>query len=74
MTESAAGSSSLSISRLQSLAALVGLELDEERATALLPQAEQHVALLRAIDEQAARATEPAAEFRLDRLPGRDDA
>lgn len=52
--------------RVRTLAAAVGVELDEARAAVLAPQADQHLALLRAIDALDPDAAEPAAEFRLD--------
>ena len=52
--------------QLQSLAALVGVDLDAERAAALAPQAAQHLALLRAVAALDPHGAEPAAEFRLD--------
>ena len=51
---------------LRDLAALVGVELGEERGEALVAQAEPHFALLREVDAVADPATEPAAAFRLD--------
>jgi hypothetical protein len=48
------------------LASLVGVELGEERAAALVAQAEPYFAGVREIDRIDARGAEPAAEFRLD--------
>lgn len=58
---------------LTGMAGVVGVELSAERAAALLTQAEPHFALLRALDDVADPATEPAAEFRLDAWTGRVD-
>ncbi|HET7092943.1 MAG TPA: hypothetical protein VFI22_05675 [Thermomicrobiales bacterium] len=52
---------------LQALAVAAGVELSPERAAALVSQAAPHFALLRAIDVGGDPATEPAAEFHLDR-------
>ena len=52
--------------QLQSLAALVGVDLDAERAATLASQAAQHLALLRTLATHDPHGTEPAAEFRLD--------
>jgi hypothetical protein len=51
---------------LRELAGLVGVELSEERSSALVTQAIPHLAMLRQLDAVAASRTEPAAEFRLD--------
>jgi len=51
---------------LRNLAALVGVELGEERGEALVSQAEPHFAQLRELDAVTDPATEPAAAFRLD--------
>jgi hypothetical protein len=48
------------------LAALVGVDLGVERATALVAQAEPHFAMLAALAASADPMTEPAATFRLD--------
>jgi hypothetical protein len=60
--------------RMIFLANLVGVELGEQRAAALVPQAEPHFGLMRALDEIDARGAEPAAEFRLDGWRRRGDA
>ena len=51
---------------LRAMAAAAGVDLSDERAEALVPQAAPHFAMLRALDDVADPATEPAAEFRLD--------
>jgi hypothetical protein len=48
------------------LASLAGVTLGEERAAALVAQAEPHFGLMSALDGIDARGAEPAAEFRLD--------
>ena len=58
---------------LRDLAALAGVELGEERAQALVAQAEPHFAQLRQLAAVANPADEPAAVFRLDD-GNRDDA
>lgn len=55
---------------LQAMGAAVGVTLSDERAAALVSQAEPHFALLRALDDVAVPTTEPAAEFRLDTWAG----
>lgn len=50
---------------LRDLAALVGVELGEERGEALVSQAEPHFAQLRQLAAVANPADEPAAVFRL---------
>ncbi|MDF3041926.1 MAG: hypothetical protein K0Q71_4632 [Thermomicrobiales bacterium] len=57
---------------LRDLAALVGVELGEERGKALVSQAEPHFAQLRELDAVAVPTTEPAAAFRLDDRVSRD--
>jgi hypothetical protein len=52
---------------LRELASLVGVELGDERASALVAQAVPHLAMLRQLDAITVSNTEPAAEFRLDR-------
>jgi hypothetical protein len=52
--------------QLRAMAAAIGVDLSDERATALVPQAEPHFALLRALDAVVEANIEPAAEFRLD--------
>jgi hypothetical protein len=54
-------------SLLRELTGLVGIDLSDERASALVAQAVPHLAMLRQLDAIADPATEPAAEFRLDR-------
>ena len=56
----------LTAEQVRALAAAVGVDLGAERAAALVPQAEPHFALMRAIDAIDERGVEPAAEFRLD--------
>lgn len=51
---------------LRDLAAMAGVDLGEERAAALVSQAEPHFAQLRALDAAADAAIEPAVVFRLD--------
>ena len=57
---------------LRELALLVGIELGEERAGALVSQAEPHFAQLRELDVVADPATEPAGAFCLDAWMARD--
>jgi hypothetical protein len=59
--------------QLRAMAAAVGVDLTDERAVALVPQAEPHFALLRALDAVVEASTEPAAEFRLDGWVRGDD-
>ena len=59
---------------LRDLASLVGVELGDERASALVAQAVPHLAMLRLLDAVAIPTTEPAAEFRLDRWTRSTDA
>ena len=66
MTESQPNAVRLTADQIRTLAAAAGLDLDEERAAMLAPQADQHFALLRAIGELDGRGAEPAAEWRLD--------
>jgi hypothetical protein len=56
----------LSPSQVAFLAGLAGVELGEDRAAALVPQAEPHFGLMRALNDIDPRGAEPAAEFRLD--------
>jgi Asp-tRNA(Asn)/Glu-tRNA(Gln) amidotransferase C subunit len=56
----------LDAAKIAFLAGLAGVELGEERAAALVAQAEPHFGLMRALNEIEARGAEPAAEFRLD--------
>lgn len=51
---------------LRGMAAAVGVGLTGDRGATLAPQAEQHFAQLRHLDEIANPSTEPAAELRLD--------
>ena len=69
-----AGERGSTAEQLGVLATAVGVELDDERAAALVPQADQHFALLRALDALDAGDAEPAAEFRLDARAEVDDA
>jgi hypothetical protein len=57
---------------LRDLAALVGVDLGEERGEALVSQAEPHFAQLRELDAVTDPTTEPAAVFRLDEWVRRD--
>ena len=57
---------------LRRLASLAGVTLSDERADALVSQAEPHFALLRVLATENP-ATEPAAEFRLDAWTPRRD-
>jgi hypothetical protein len=59
---------------LRELANLVGVDLGDERASALVAQAVPHLAMLRQLDAVAIAPTEPAAEFRLDRWTRSTDA
>jgi hypothetical protein len=52
---------------LRGMTAAVGVNLTGDRAATLAPQAEQHFAQLRHLDEIANPSPEPAAELRLDR-------
>jgi Asp-tRNA(Asn)/Glu-tRNA(Gln) amidotransferase C subunit len=56
----------LNADHVEFLARLAGVELGEERAAGLVPQAEPHFSLMRALDGIDAKGAEPAAEFRLD--------
>jgi hypothetical protein len=67
MTDATSESDAKAAARLRALAAAAGVILSDERAAALVEQAEPHFALLRALDAAADPVTEPAAEFRLDR-------
>ena len=51
---------------LRELASLAGIDLGDERSSALVAQALPHLAMLRHLDAVAIAKTEPAAEFRLD--------
>ena len=68
----AAAPDAVEIRRNGGLAALVGVELGEERGEALVSQAEPHFAQLRELDAVAVPTTEPAAAFRLDDRVSRD--
>jgi hypothetical protein len=59
---------------LRGLASLTGIELDDERAIALVAQAVPHFNMLRHLDAIAVPTTEPAAEFRLDGWTRSSDA
>ncbi len=56
----------LDADKIAFLASLVGVELGEARASALVAQAEPHFGLMKALNEIDPRGAEPAAEFRLD--------
>jgi hypothetical protein len=56
---------------LITLSAIVGITMTTERAEALVPQAEQHFALMRTLDAVHVGSVEPVAEFRLDRQASR---
>lgn len=64
----------VTIGQVRGLAMVVGIELDEARAGALVSQAAPHFALLRRLDTIATDGAEPAAEFRLDTWCGAIDA
>jgi Asp-tRNA(Asn)/Glu-tRNA(Gln) amidotransferase C subunit len=66
MAERSIEAGKLTPEQVRFLASLAGVELGEERAAALAPQAEQHFTLMCALDAIDARGVEPAAEFRLD--------
>jgi Asp-tRNA(Asn)/Glu-tRNA(Gln) amidotransferase C subunit len=51
---------------VKTLAAIAGVTLSDERARALAPQAQQHFALLRAIDALDAGTAEPQPEYHPD--------
>ena len=51
---------------LRGMAGLIGIELGDERAGALVAQAVPHFAMLRQLDTITIPTTEPAAEFHLD--------
>jgi hypothetical protein len=70
MGEAKPETTSIDADLLRGMAAAIGVTLSDERATALVPQAEPHFALLRALDGVAEPATEPAAEFHLDNWAG----
>jgi hypothetical protein len=72
--ESAAEPNAISPEMLRGMAAAVGVIITSDRAATLAPQAEQHFAQLRSLDEIANPSTEPAAELHLDRWtrPGSD--
>ena len=57
---------------LRDLAALAGVDLGEDRAAALVAQAEPHFAQLRQLAAAANAMDEPAAVFRLDPPDVRD--
>ena len=57
---------------LRDLAALAGVDLGEDRAAALVAQAEPHFAQLRQLAATANPKDEPAAVFRLDPPDARD--
>lgn len=58
----------LTTDAVRSLAGMVGLELSEERISALMPQLESHMALIHAIDGLNATGAEPAVELHLSRM------
>ncbi len=66
--ESGGGAGAVSAEQVRILAAAAGVELSDERARALVPQAEPHLALMGAVDAIDHRGVEPAAEFRLDEV------
>ena len=70
MAEGKAGS--IDAGLLRELASLVGVDLGEERAEALVSQAVPHFAQLRELDVVADPATEPAGAFCLDAWMARD--
>ncbi len=69
-----AGERRLTAEQLRILTTAAGVDLDDERAAALAPQADQHFVLLGALDALEAGGAEPAAEFRLDARAEVDDA
>jgi hypothetical protein len=56
----------LDAAMLRDLAALAGVDLGEDRAAALVAQAEPHFTQLRQLAAAANAVDEPAAVFRLD--------
>ena len=64
--ESPVESSAITPDLLRGTAAVAGVILTPERAATLVPQAEEHFALLSHLDAIADSSTEPAAELRLD--------
>lgn len=68
MEESSGAAAAVSAEQVRILAAAAGVELGDERATALVPQAEPHLGLMRTVDAIDHRGAEPAGEFRLDEL------
>ena len=68
------GEGKLTPEQVRILAAAVGVDLDVERATALVPQAEPQFALLGTINAVDERGAEPAAEFPLDGWRRWDDS
>ena len=64
--EFAAESNAISPETLPGMAAAVGVNLTADSAATLAPQAEQHFAQLRHLDDVADPSSEPAAELRLD--------
>jgi hypothetical protein len=70
MMESETGKRPLTAEDVIALARAMGVELGDERAAALVAQAEPHFGLMRAIDRIDPRGAEPAGEFRLDRWEG----
>ena len=66
--ESSGSAARVSAEQVRILAAAAGVELNDERAEALAPQAEPHLALMRTVDAIDHRGVEPAGEFRLDEV------
>jgi hypothetical protein len=64
----------LDAGQVEFLARLAGIELGEERAAALVAQAEPYFAGILALDAIDPRGAEPAAEFRLDNWRRAGDA
>lgn len=50
---------------IRTIAHLAGIELSNERVSALVPQVEAHLQLMKSVIIIDARATEPALELRL---------
>ncbi|MDP9357593.1 MAG: hypothetical protein M3R02_20365 [Chloroflexota bacterium] len=68
MDEPGGRAGAVTAEQVRILAAAAGVELSDERARTLVPQAEPHLALMRAVDAIDHRGVEPAGEFRLDEV------
>ncbi len=73
MTGSTGAASAVSTEQVRVLAAAAGVDLDETRAAALVPQAEPHISLMHTVAAIDNRGAEPAGEFRLDSRQGTAD-